>query len=119
MGKTSSSACLQAMDPPVSPDDVITQILLGDHEEDVVIASDIFWDAPATVRWFSEQGYTLYKRVYIGGQPTRWTVPRLPFDDVLTSNYPYAGHDTTATYIGAQPLRTAGLNVRETTPLCL
>ena len=105
------------MDLPVSPDDVITQILRGDHEEDAVIALNIFWDAPATVRWFSEQGYTLYKRVYIGGQPTRWTVPRLPFDDVLTSNYPYAGHDTTAKYTDAQPLRTAGLNVRETTAL--
>ena len=99
------------MDPPISPDDVIMQILLDDREGDAIIASEIFWEAPAIVHWFRERGYTLYKRVYFQGSPTEWTIPSLPFHDVLESSYPYAGHDTTASYPDAQPLRTAELTV--------
>ncbi|KJA20120.1 hypothetical protein HYPSUDRAFT_43473 [Hypholoma sublateritium FD-334 SS-4] len=97
------------MDPTISPDDAITQILLGDGDADPV-APELFWDAPATVHWFSARGYTLYKRVYYEDSPTEWTVPSLPFDDVLESNYPYAGYDTATPYANAQPLRTAELN---------
>ena len=95
----------------LSPEDIITQILLDDHEEDAIIPSEIFWEAPAIVHWFRERGYTLYKRVYFQGSPTEWTIPSLPFNDVLESSYPYAGHDTTASYPDAQPLRTAELTV--------
>ncbi|KJA20126.1 hypothetical protein HYPSUDRAFT_204015 [Hypholoma sublateritium FD-334 SS-4] len=97
------------MESSLSPDDVITHILLGDRKEDPDILSDIFWDAPATVNWFSEHGYTLYTRLFMYGIYREWTVPSLPFEDILESNYPYAGHDITDFYDNPQPLRTSDL----------
>ncbi len=99
------------MESSLSPDDVLTHILLGDRQEDPYILFNIFWDAPTTAHWFSEHGYTLYKRVFMGDVDTEWTVPSLPFDDVLESNYPYAGYDTTDFYDDPQPLRTLDMTV--------
>ena len=105
---------MQIMESLLSPDDVITHILLGDRKEDPSILFNIFWDAPTTAHWFSEQGYTLYTRFFMDGVDTEWTVPSLPFDDVLDSSYPYAGYDTTGFYDDPQPLRTSDLTVSAT-----
>lgn len=51
-----------------------------------------FWDDPQLAQYLQIHGYTLYRHVLDGGQPTIYTIPALPFEDISQAKYPYAYH---------------------------
>lgn len=63
-----------------------------------------FWDAPSTVQWFRERGYTLYKRqpYEVEDQVSFATFPSVTPEEGSPAEYPYAHYDLDS----KTPLRT-------------
>ncbi|PPQ88398.1 hypothetical protein CVT25_011277 [Psilocybe cyanescens] len=63
-----------------------------------------FWDAPSTVQWFRERGYTLYERqpYEVEDQVSFATFPSVTPEEGSPAEYPYAHYDLDS----KTPLRT-------------
>ncbi|PPQ86327.1 LOW QUALITY PROTEIN: hypothetical protein CVT25_005628 [Psilocybe cyanescens] len=63
-----------------------------------------FWDAPSTVQWFQDRGYTLYQRepYEVYNEVSLATFPSKPPEEGSSAEYPYAHYDLDS----ENPLRT-------------
>ncbi|KAJ3506407.1 hypothetical protein NLJ89_g6887 [Agrocybe chaxingu] len=72
---------------------------LEDNDDANIEERRAFWDSPTVFQWFSERGYTLYKREEEEwGGPAWTTIPALPCETCGNLDYPYPHYNLEERY---------------------